>query len=196
MIGKIGVLLYHIDMRIIAGKYKGKKLAEFELSSTRPTSDLIREALFDKIGLDIAGSVFLDLFAGTGAIGIEALSRNASFCHFVDCEKNAIKIIKQNLSLIGATEINSNVQNKNYEEALKQFTKNNTKFDFVFLDPPYKTDFAEKAINILFESNLLNPDALIVWEHDNSKLEYVQNNFPNSKTKKYGQKFLTYIYSK
>lgn len=181
-------------MRVVAGKYKGKILSEFKLATTRPTSDLIKEALFDKIGIAVSNAVCVDLFAGTGALGIEALSRNAKHCYFVDCEIEAIKIIKKNLALVKAE--NCTVLNMNFERALQQFAKNNIKFDFVFLDPPYASNFAEKSIELLGKNNLLNPDAIVVWEHDNTKLEYVAQNFLDSKTKKYGQKYLTYIYSK
>ena len=104
-------------MRVIAGKYKGKNLSEFTLGTTRPTADMVREALFDKIGLQISGKTFLDLFAGTGAIGIEALSRNAEFCWFVDAEKKAIDIINKNLNLVRAE--NCQVLNLNFEDASK-----------------------------------------------------------------------------
>ncbi len=180
-------------MRIIAGKFKGKVLTKFDLDTTRPTSDLIREALFDKIGVDVDCSTFLDLFSGTGAVGIEALSRNAKFCYFVDSEKSAINIIKKNLSKISAD--NFEVINNKFDVALKGFAKQNLTFDFVFLDPPYKSDFAERAIDMLIELGLVNENSLIVWEHDSSKLNYVENSFKDFKTKKYGQKFLTYIYT-
>ena len=178
-------------MRIIAGKYKGKVLTEFELGSTRPTADMIREALFDKIGLFVDGSVFLDLFAGTGAVGIEALSRNAKFCYFVDSQRDAISIIKKNLGLIGAQ--NYEVQNTDFKSAILSFEKRGIKFDFVFLDPPYASDFAEVAIDMILKSDLITESGMIIWEHDLTKLEYIKKNFTNSQTKKYGKKFLTYI---
>ena len=84
-------------MRIIAGKFKGKVLKEFNLDSTRPTSDLVRGALFNAVGTKIENSIFLDLFSGTGAVGIEALSRGAKECYFVDSNKSAIKIITKNI---------------------------------------------------------------------------------------------------
>ena len=178
-------------MRIIAGKYKGKKLAEFELNSTRPTSDLMREAMFDKIGLNIVDSVFLDLFSGTGACGIEALSRNAKECYFVDKNKDAIKIIKKNLQSIGKND--ENVFYNDFENVLNIFAKKQIKFDIVFLDPPYASDYAEKAIQILLKNQLLNDGYIIVWEHDDTKNDYIGNAFIDAKTKKYGNKYLTYI---
>lgn len=179
-------------MRIIAGKYKGKNLSEFSLGTTRPTADMVREALFDKIGFEIQGKICLDLFTGTGALGIEALSRNAEFCYFVDVEKEAVKIVKKNIDMVKAS--NFEILNFDYQKALEHFKNAKIKFDVVFLDPPYKTNFAENAINFLKQNGLLNDDAFVVWEHDDTKLEYIKNNFSDSVTKKYGKKFLTYLY--
>ena len=139
-------------MRIIAGKYKGKKLAEFELGSTRPTADMVREALFDKIGFYVEGGVFLDLFAGTGAVGLEAASRGAKAVYFVDKSKEAVSLIKRNLSAINLN--NLNVYNNDFSLALGQFGKQNLEFDIIFLDPPYATDFAEVAIEKIKDPNL------------------------------------------
>ena len=180
-------------MRVIAGKFKGKVLSEFELSTTRPTTDLVREAIFDKIGLLVANSVCLDLFAGTGALGIEALSRNAKFCYFVDKEREAIKIINKNVSLVKAE--NCEILNMNFDRVIGELKNKNVKFDFVFLDPPYASDFAEQAILLLTKNNMLESEAIIVWEHDKTKLDYVEKNFSNTQTKKYGQKYVTYIYT-
>lgn len=181
-------------MRIIAGKYKGKKLVEFDLNTTRPTSDMIREALFDKIGYKVFDANFLDLFAGTGACGIEAISRSAKQVFFVDANKQAISIIKKNLQSIGKND--AVVLQSDYILATKQFAKQNLQFDIVFLDPPYASEFAENAISQLFENNLLAPDFLIVWEHDKTKNNYVERKYPNATTKKYGDKFLTYLTEK
>lgn len=178
-------------MRVISGKFKGRKLNTFELSTTRPTTDMMREALFDKIGYKVADCCFLDLFSGTGAVGIEALSRGASQVFFVDQNVEAIKLITKNLSLVKAE--NAVILNRSFVSALKHFSRQQVKFDIVFLDPPYKTDFAEQAIQQLVGLNLLNQNAIVVWEHDNFKLQYVKTNFANATTKKYGDKFLTYL---
>lgn len=178
-------------MRIIAGKFKGKILSEFELNSTRPTADMVREALFDKIGYKTIDAEFLDLFAGTGAVGIEALSRGAKNCYFVDESKEAIKIINKNLLSIKAQ--NYNILNTSFENALTNFKNNSKKFDVIFLDPPYASDFAEHAIQFVYENKLLNPNGIVVWEHDNLKIPYIEQNFSNFKTKKYGKKYLTYF---
>lgn len=177
-------------MRIIAGKFKGKILKEFDISSTRPTADIVREAIFDKIGVAVKNKTFLDLFCGTGAVGIEALSRGASNCFFVDQKKEAVSLAKQNLKSINS---GAQVFLMDFLEALKTFKKNAIKFDFVFLDPPYASNFAETAIERLKSFCLLNDDAVIIWEHDDTKNDYIANNFSNSQTKRYGRRYVTYI---
>jgi len=191
MLFVFALFLYNLYMRIIAGKYKGKRLAEFDLSTTRPTNDMIREALFDKIGYKVIDAIFLDLFAGTGACGIEAISRGAQYVYFVDANKNATNIIKKNMQSIQTT--NFEILQNDYILATKTFAKQNLQFDIVFLDPPYASDFAENSIELLNQNKLLKNDFLIVWEHDKTKLKYVENTYPNATTKKYGEKFLTYL---
>lgn len=178
-------------MRIIAGKNKGKKLNSFELASTRPTSDKIREALFDKLGTKVENCDFLDLFAGTGAVGIEAISRGAKDVFFVDENKMAIGIVKKNLSLISATD--KNVYLSNFEKALANFKKNGQAFDIIFVDPPYASNFAEQSIEKIKEMRLLNVDGILAWEHDASKNLFIEKNYSNVVTKKYGDKFVTYF---
>lgn len=180
-------------MRIIAGKYKGKVLKEFVLSSTRPTADMVREALFDKLGYTTVDCVFLDLFAGTGAVGIEALSRGAKECYFVDKNLEAIKIIKNNLSLINTK--NGLVFNYDFKTALSKFAKNNIKFNIIFLDPPYATNCAEEAISYINSHELLRENGMIIWEHDVEKIDYIATNFADYQTRKYGKKYLTYLYN-
>ncbi len=145
-------------MRVISGKYRGKKLKEFELTTTKPTIDRVKEAMFNQIQFDIIDAVVLDLFSGTGSLGIEAISRGAKKTYLVDNNNKAIKIIKDNLSGINGDFV---VKQIDYIEFLNT-TKE--KFDIVFLDPPYMTDFGIKAINILIERNLLASNAIIIFE--------------------------------
>ena len=145
-------------MRIVAGKYRGKKLKEFDLSSTRPTIDRVKESIFNLIQFEVVDSVVLDLFSGTGALGIEAISRGAKKTYLVDSNKFAINIIKENLKGIEGDYI---VENKDYLEFLNS---TNVKFDIVLLDPPYKTDFGIVAIKTLIEKDLLSENAKIIFE--------------------------------
>ena len=172
-------------MRIIAGKNKGKILAEFKLDSTRPTSDLVKGAMFNMIGDRILDCNFLDLFGGTGSISCEAISRGANFVTTVDNNAESIKIINKNLSSINAS--NVKVLKVNFLEALEQFKQSNFKFDIIFIDPPYKTDFAEKSIEFIINHNLLNESGMLIWEHDEDKLKLLDE-YGNFTTKKYGKK--------
>lgn len=167
-------------MRVVSGKYRGRILKEFNLSSTKPTLDKVKEAMFDIIQFDVLDAVVLDLFSGTGALGIEAISRGAKKTILVDNNLQAIKIIKENLS--GITENYSlvNCDGISYLKACHE------KFDIVLLDPPYKTDLGLKAIQLLIEKDLLNENAIILFETSFDKeLNLNYNNFKITK-KKYG----------
>lgn len=167
-------------MRIVSGKYKGRKLKDFNLNTTKPTLDKVKEAMFDMVQFDILDAVVLDLFSGTGALGIEAISRGAKKTFLVDNNAQAIKLIKENLNGINEE---YNLINQNGLEFLK-FT--NEKFDIVLLDPPYQTDLGVKAIEILINENKLNDNAIILFETSNDL--NVELNYPNFKItkKKYG----------
>lgn len=149
-------------MRIIAGKYRGRKFDLPKGSSTRPTLDRIKENLFNIINFNIAGSVCLDLFAGSGALGFECLSRNAEQVIFVDEKNENIKNIKTFLNVV--EDKNSYALCSDFEDALKKFSTERKKFDIIFIDPPYDSPFAEKAIKLINHFDLLADDGLIVWE--------------------------------
>ncbi len=167
-------------MRVVAGKYRGKKLQEFELSSTRPTTDRVKESIFNLIQFDCLDAVVLDLFAGTGSLGIEAISRGANKTYFVDENKDAIKIINDNLKGI---EANYKIIQSDYENFL---TSTNEKFDIVLLDPPYKTEYGTKAISYLISNNKLNSKAIIIFETSEEKQFDFEFKGFNVKKKKYG----------
>ena len=124
-------------MRIISGTARGTKLYTLEGAHTRPTLDRVKEALFSKINEDLQESIVLDLFSGSGALGLEALSRGAAKAYLVDNSFNAIKIINQNVVKTHLEEKCVVIQ-KDYQKAINYFCDNNIKFDIVFLDPPYK----------------------------------------------------------
>ncbi len=167
-------------MRIVSGKYRGKKLKEFELDSTRPTTDRVKESIFNLIQFEVNDAVVLDLFAGTGSLGIEAISRGAKKTYLVDSNKNAIKIINENLIGISGDYL---VVNKDY---LSFLNSTNEKFDIVLLDPPYKTDFGINAINLLIERELLEENATIIFETSEEKEFNFDFEDFDIKRKKYG----------
>ncbi len=129
-------------MRIIGGIYKGRKLAEFKGGDVRPTSDFARESLFNILRNHVEGSCFLDAFSGTGAVGIEALSRGAKIVSFNDLSKESINIIKQNLLKISSP-ANTKVS---LGDALYLMKKSANEFDIIFLDPPYNAQITKEAL--------------------------------------------------
>lgn len=175
-------------MRIIAGKHKGLVLNTFEADNIRPTIDRVREGIFSKIQFDIPNAKVLDLFAGTGAISLEFLSRGANSVISVDNNKNSINLIKKNF--VKAKE-NVNLITCDYLEALNKFK--GTKFDIVFLDPPFSTDFGEKAICKISENQMIENDGIIIYEHLVGKEFDIPNNFKLLDEKKYGTIIVSYI---
>lgn len=179
-------------MRIISGKYRGRILETFKLSSTRPTGDMVRESLFNILGTRVLNCNFLDLFAGTGAVGIEALSRGAKTCYFVDDNRIATDLTAKNLNKISAD--TSKILNLHFSFALSYFKNNGITFDIIFLDPPYNSTFAEESIDKILTYGLLAKSGVLVWEHDREKLKTLEK-FKSVKTKKYGIKYLSLIES-
>ncbi len=166
-------------MRIISGKYKGKKIDGFDIEGTRPTMDRVKESLFGIIQNNLKDSICLDLFAGSGSLGIEALSNGASICYFVDKNKQILNILKNNLKGIE----NSILIEKEYLMALEELK--NKKFDVIFLDPPYKDNLITPSIKKIIELNMLNKDGIIVCEYEN---EDIKCDLKLIKDKKYGSK--------
>ena len=160
-------------MRIIGGKNRGTKLFTLDGFDTRPTLDRVKEPLFSILNFDIVDSVVLDLFAGSGALGLEAISRGAKEAVLCDSSKNAIHVIEQNVKKT-RNESNIKIINQDYLKTLESLKEQEYKFDIVFLDPPYKTDFAEKASERIIEFDLLNENGIIIIETDRKK-EVVEN---------------------
>ena len=166
-------------MRIISGKYKGKKLDGFDIEGTRPTMDRVKESLFGIIQNNLKDSICLDLFAGSGSLGIEALSNGASACYFVDKNKQILNILKNNLKGIE----NSILIEKDYLMALEELK--NKKFDVIFLDPPYKDNLITPSIQKIMEFDMLNNNGIIICEYEN---EDIKCDLKLIKDKKYGSK--------
>jgi 16S rRNA (guanine(966)-N(2))-methyltransferase RsmD len=168
-------------MRVISGKYRGKNLTGFDIDGTRPTMDRVKESLFAMIQNKLNGSIVLDLFAGSGSLGIEALSNGAKSSYFVDSNIELINIIKRNTK-----DMNDDIHiiKSDYKDALKMF-KNSVKFDIIFLDPPYKLNLINDCINKILEYDLLNSDGIIVCEYEN---EEIITNLDLIKFKSYGSK--------
>lgn len=177
-------------MRVISGKYKGLEIKGHDILGTRPTMDRVKESLFASIQKKVKGSVCLDLFAGTGALGIEALSMGASSCYFVDNNKVATKTLENNLNKLRVTE-DYHILLCSYDDALKNF-KNKIRFDIIFLDPPYHLNLMNEAIKKIIEYDLLNENGLIICEFEEGNINC---DLSILKTKKYGSKSII-IYQK
>ena len=152
-------------MRIISGKYAKRNLFTLKSNRTRPTSDKVKESLFNSLGQFYNGGNVLDLYAGSGALGIEAVSRGYDSASLVDINHAACSIIKKNVALT-KEENRFNVYNMRSNVALKLFAENNEKFDLVFLDPPYAKEKIAKDMMQMDKLGLLNDDAIIVAETD------------------------------
>ena len=178
-------------MKIISGKYKGRILEGFDLKGTRPTMDRVKESLFAMIQNNILDSTVLDLFSGSGNLGIEALSEGAKFSYFVDVNKQACKTIKNNLEKIGDS--NYKVIETDYLKALDYFYNEKIKFDIIFLDPPYNTDYVKKSLEKIEEYNLIDDKGIIVCESNNLEKIIIPNFCRLKKEKKYGDKFIVLL---
>ena len=178
-------------MQIITGKYKGRRLISLETEKTRPTLARVKESIFAMIQGKIQGATALDLFAGSGAMGIEAISEGAEKVYFVDNNFEAKKVLDKNLVNVKEE---YEIFLQDYESALKTFSNKNIKFDLVFLDPPYNSDFGEKAIYLLKDLKLLKKDAIIVFEHTSEKcLQNKLERFIIEKSRKYGIVMVTIL---
>ena len=180
-------------MRIIAGKAKGTKLYTLEGENTRPTLDRVKESLFNIIQNEIQESIFLDLFSGSGAIGLEAVSRGAKKAILCDKSKEACMIIKKNIEKTHAVE-NVELYQADFKEVLTN--RIHEKLDIIFLDPPYKTDFAIEAVKIVWEKDLLKENAMIIIETDDNNrilkdLESI--NCEIKDVRKYGRAYLIFL---
>ncbi|QUH26228.1 16S rRNA (guanine(966)-N(2))-methyltransferase RsmD [Serpentinicella alkaliphila] len=182
-------------MRVISGKAKGLKLIPPNDMKVRPTTDRIKEAIFSSIQGYIDGSVILDLFAGTGSLGIEALSRGSSKAYFVDSSKESIKIINDNL---GSTKLkdDAEVLFMDAKLAIKKLARDDVKLDIIFLDPPYREALIESIIIDLVDNNLVKENTIIIAEHEiELALSEEIKSFYKFKEKKYGKIIISFYRS-
>ena len=175
-------------MRVISGKARGVQLKTPDGMKTRPTADRVKEAMFSIIQFDLPGARVLDLFGGTGQLGIEALSRGASYAVFLDAQDSACRLIRENLQRTKFLE-SARVNRGDYLEYLSNCRE---KFDIVFLDPPYAEVYLENALKMLTEIDILQSGGIIVAERPvDKKLPCFFEGFTRSKDYKYGNTLLT-----
>lgn len=181
-------------MRIITGSAKGITLKAPKGNATRPTADRVKEAVFSMLQFDIEGRTVLDLFAGSGQLGLEALSRGASYATFVDKSKDSIKLIKENSIKTKLHEKCSIIQ-LDYLEFIKRNV--NTKYDLIFLDPPYALNMYQPALRALLENDCLKKSTLIICESDFNELFEndfeLRSQFSIKKQSKYSKTVITIL---
>ena len=180
-------------MRVISGKYKGKRINGYDIDGTRPTMDRVKESMFGTIQDYIKDSVVLDLFAGSGNLGIEALSNGALKGYFVDNNKKVIDIIKKNIDEIGIKEENY-LLHMDYREALHYFSNNNIRFNIIFVDPPYMMKIGQEIIDYVTDNDMLLENGILVVECQEDSFN-INNKLKVIKDKKYGDKKV-YIFQK
>jgi 16S rRNA (guanine(966)-N(2))-methyltransferase RsmD len=170
-------------MRIIAGHLKGRKLETLKGNDVRPTGDKVKEAIFSMIDGYLEGSVVIDLFSGTGNLGLEAISRGAELCYFGDNKPESIRIIKANIESCKVSE-KCIIIPGGFEKVLSKIPK---KADIIFLDPPYEKGYMISCFEKIEEFEILNEGGIIVSEHGlKEKLPDVLCGFEKLKEKRYG----------
>lgn len=174
-------------MRIISGKYRGLKLAEFEGGEIRPTADRVKESLFNILYGEVAGARCLDLFCGSGNLGIECLSRGAAEVHFNDISPESVAVLKKNLSRLKG-ESGFKITVFDYRECLAKVSA----FDLIFIDPPYKEDFGLETLKIIGERKLLKAGGIAVYERDR-KVECEIGGLKLYDERRYGKTYLSFF---
>lgn len=172
-------------MKVISGTLKGRVIEGYHLEGTRPTMDRVKESLFAMIQEKVKDSTCLDLFSGSGNLGIEAISEGASKVYFVDANKKATMVIKKNIEKFGLKE-KATLLSTDYKKALEMLREE--KFDIIFLDPPYQTNYIEDAIQLINQYEILKKDGIIVCESDQKERIVFNESYQIYKERKYGDK--------
>ena len=173
-------------MRIVSGIYRGRTLLELKGNAIRPTSDMVRESLFNIIQFKIAGKDFLDLFCGTGAVGIEAMSRGANHVTFNDFSRESIALVKKNLEKIGATD----GFDITMRDGAEFYRFSSQKYHFVFIDPPYASDLGQRTLQNA--SELLTDDGVAIFESEKPFTDNIKG-LKKVNERKYGRVYLTFF---
>lgn len=184
-----------MSLRIISGSLRGKKIMSLPGNSTRPTPDMVREAIFSIIGDEIKGCSFLELYAGTGAVGIEAVSRGAEKALLVEENIKAAEIIKKNIDLCGISE-KCKLTRWDIESNLNCLKGKSDKFDLVFLDPPYDKDLVWITLKHLSSCGALGEKARVIVQHSKREplnLQKMKGVFEVEKERRYGKNLVSFL---
>lgn len=167
-------------MRVISGKAKGQALKAPTGLNTRPTADRVKESIFNIIQTELYNSLIIDLFAGSGSLGIEALSRDADKVYFIDNNKNSVRLIEENLKKTKLIN-NSQIIQMDVLSGIMKLREYKVKANIIFLDPPYSKGFIEPTLEAIYSSHILESDGIVIVEHS------IKENIPNNidKLKKY-----------
>jgi len=179
-------------MRIIGGTQKGFPLKRPKAAHVRPTTDMIKEALFN-ILQPVSGKTFLDVFAGTGSVGIEALSRGASLVVFIEQRHDLARSIKMLTKKLGFEE-HARIISMEMKKGLHQISELNVRFDYVFIDPPYQKDLIEGALVRIGQAGLVSADSLVVIQHSKREpIRLEESRFSIEDQRTYGDSMLTFL---
>ena len=175
-------------MRIIGGVHRGRKLAEFGGEEIRPTADRVKENLFNILGVSVKGAKILDLFCGSGNLGLESLSRGADSAHFNDISKDSLAVLKKNIAAV-KEEARCTVTNLDYLTYLKTTRES---FDIIFIDPPYRFDYGEEALKVISQRRLLKESGVAIYERDRTFGGNIDG-LESYDERKYGKTYLTFF---
>jgi 16S rRNA (guanine(966)-N(2))-methyltransferase RsmD len=182
-------------MKIISGEFRGRNF--YTPKTTKVTQSLVRKAVFDFLSQDFKGMSFVDIFAGSGSMGLEALSRGASYAAFIERDPDSARVIKDNLALFPFVPLYKGgpgyeVLTKDAFAGIKRLFEGERRFDIAFIDPPYERDMAKKALKTLEAYDILQPNCMIIVQHDKREiLPEVQGRFRVFREKRYGNTYLT-----
>ena len=181
-------------MRIISGTARGRTIIAPAGDRTRPTQDKVRESLFNIIRWDVMDARILDLFAGTGALSLESLSRGAKSAVMIDTDRAACEAIKKNIAA-GRMEDRARLIVRDYRQAIEQLASEGAQFDVAFLDPPYRMENTGEMCAALYDKDLLAPEFLLVVEHKRGLAPLVDERFEAFDQRDYGDTQITFIRS-
>ncbi len=179
-------------MRIIGGSARGRAITAPPGSKTRPTQDYVRESLFNIIRWDVQDARVLDLFAGTGALSLESLSRGAKEAVLIDMDRDACSAIKKNME---TTKLGDKCRliSRDYQQAMSQLAREGQQFDVVFIDPPYRMENTGEMCAALYDKGLLSESFLIVVEHRRGMAPLLDLRFEAYDLRKYGDTEITFV---